>query len=69
MFAIRCLTLLYYILMAELVKAVNELLDTFDNTEVDYELEEVELITERWGYGWGYYTITDENKSVVDKGK
>ncbi len=55
--------------MAEARKAMEEMFSTLGDTEIDYELEELQMIDHKWSYGWGYYTITDSSKKVVDKGK
>ncbi len=55
--------------MAEARKVTEEMFSTLGDTEVDYELEELQMIDHKWSYGWGYYTITDSSKKVVDKGK
>ncbi len=55
--------------MAEVRKALEEKLSALGDIEVDYGLEELHMIDHKWGYRWGYYTITDSSKKVVDKGK
>ncbi len=55
--------------MAETKEAMEEWFKTLGDTEIDYELGEVKLIDLKWGYGWGYYTITGKNNELVDKGK
>ncbi len=55
--------------MAEARKAAEIALSTAGDTEVDYEQQELQMIDHKWYYGWGYYTVTDSSKKVVDKGK